>query len=199
MSADEPTWSQPNKPTELVTEAAADPATPGPLGRRRKILTAAAVVGGVALTGGVALAASHGGSATKAQQAPGQQGGPSGGSGSGFGGAFGGPGRGLGAAIHGEYVVETSTGTYVTELTQRGTVSAVSSTSVTVKSADGYSKTYVVPSSVSVTSVKTGDTVSVVATVSGSTATLTSIGSGTGPTGQPGAPAQGGAAPTNTS
>jgi len=99
------------------------------------------------------------------------QGGPGG-----FGGrGMGGPGMGLGMAIHGEFVVKDTSGSYVTELSQRGTVTAISATSITVKSADDYSHTYVIPSSVTVTSIKTGSSVDLVATVSGDTATLANI------------------------
>jgi len=58
----------------------------------------------------------------------------------------------------------------------------VSSSSITAKSADGYSTTYAINSSTAVNNgnnqisdVKTGDTVTVVGTVSGSTATATTI------------------------
>ena len=50
-------------------------------------------------------------------------------------------GGGVSAAVHSEYVVEEN-GEYVTKLAQLGTVSAVSSGSVTVKSTDGFTRTY---------------------------------------------------------
>jgi hypothetical protein len=94
----------------------------------------------------------------------------------------GGPGRGLFGALHGEFVVPRSGGGYQTEDTQRGSVSAVSDSSITVKSADGFTKTYQVTSSTRVDaqragigSVKDGHQVSVLATVSGGTATATNI------------------------
>ena len=84
-----------------------------------------------------------------------------------------------GDVLHGTYVVAKSGGGYQTIQTQNGTVSAVSSTSLSVKSADGYSFTYVVKAgtivdaqSAGIGSVKKGDTVTVNATVSGSTATI---------------------------
>ena len=65
---------------------------------------------------------------------------------------------------------------------QRGSVTAVSTSSITVKSADGFTKTYQVTSSTLVDaqrdgigSVKDGHQVLVLAKVSGSTATATSI------------------------
>jgi hypothetical protein len=97
-----------------------------------------------------------------------------------------GPGvpSGLGpfGAIHGQFVTPKPGGGYQTIDTQRGTVTAVSSSSITVKSSDGYTRTYRVTSSTNVHarragigSVKTGQTVSVLATVSGSSATATQI------------------------
>ena len=91
-------------------------------------------------------------------------------------------GFGMFGAIHGQFVVPKQGGGYQTIDTQRGTVTAVSSTSISVKSGDGYTNTYQVTSSTMVdaqrggiASVKTGQTVSVLATVSGSSATATQI------------------------
>ena len=96
----------------------------------------------------------------------------------GFGFAFG----GRFGAVHGQFVVPKSGGGYQTVDTQRGSVTAVSATSITVKSADGFVKTYQVVSSTNVdaqrdgiSTVKTGHQVAVTATVSGSTATAVSI------------------------
>jgi len=81
-------------------------------------------------------------------------------------------------AVHGQFTVPAPSGGYETIATQVGTVQSVSPSSLTVKSADGYSQTYAVSSSTIVDagsegigSVKTGDTVAVMATVSGSTYT----------------------------
>jgi hypothetical protein len=99
-----------------------------------------------------------------------------------FGGFGPGPGTAFGAVLHGQLTVPKPGGGYQTVDVQRGIVTAVSSSSITVKSADGYSATYAVASSTEVNakaggigSVKTGDTVSVTATVSGGTATAASI------------------------
>ncbi|HXZ76511.1 MAG TPA: hypothetical protein VEH31_37355 [Streptosporangiaceae bacterium] len=96
----------------------------------------------------------------------------------GFGFAFGGPF----GAVHGQFVVPRSGGGYQTIDTQRGAVTAVSATSITVKSADGFVKTYQVVSSTNVdarrngiSTVRTGHQVAVTATDSGSTATAVSI------------------------
>lgn len=92
-----------------------------------------------------------------------------------------GPG-GPGGALHGEYTTIKPGGGYQTIDVQQGQVTAVSTGSITVKSDDGFSKSYTVTESTLVDaqrdgigSVKVGDTVSVQATVSGSTATATDI------------------------
>jgi hypothetical protein len=54
----------------------------------------------------------------------------------------GGPG-GFQRSLHGENVVSDGKGGFNTELTQTGDVTAASDTSVTVRSQDGYSQTYV--------------------------------------------------------
>ncbi len=89
---------------------------------------------------------------------------------------------GLSGVLHGEVTMPKSGGGYQTVDVQDGTVTAVSSTSVTVKSADGFTASYAVTSktvvdaqAAGIGSVKKGDTVFVVATVSGSTATAASI------------------------
>jgi hypothetical protein len=96
---------------------------------------------------------------------------------------FRGPGGiGPGPVLHGEYVVPKSGGGYQTMDVQQGEVTAVSTTSITVKSDDGFSKTYAVNDKSLVTAdrdgigaVKVGDRVSVQATVDGGTATVTDI------------------------
>jgi hypothetical protein len=89
---------------------------------------------------------------------------------------------GAGGVVHGQLTVPKSGGGYQTEDVQQGTVTAVSSGSITVKSADGFTATYVVSSNTLVDakaagigSVKKGDTVFVAATVSGSTATAVNV------------------------
>jgi hypothetical protein len=105
-----------------------------------------------------------------------------------FGGGIGGFGlggagfAGFGGAIHGQLTEPKPGGGYQTVDVQRGTATAVSSKSITVKSADGYTATYAVTSSTEVDAqadgigtVKVGDTVDLVATVSSGTATAASI------------------------
>lgn len=134
-------------------------------------------------TAAVSSAASPSPSASPTPRPGGRRPGPFGGSWRGFGfGGWSGLGIGSGAIVHGQVVVPKSGGGYQTLDVQKGQVTSVTSTSVTVKSSDGYTATYVVTSSTVVDakaagigSVKTGDTVDLTATVSGSTATAASI------------------------
>jgi hypothetical protein len=113
--------------------------------------TAAGAQGGLA-QGGTQGGWSQGGAQGGLPQDGGSLGGPGGmqgpGSGTvpGQGGDFapnglGGMGSGVSAAVHSEYVVEEN-GEYVAKVAQIGTVSSVSSGSVTVKSADNFTRTY---------------------------------------------------------
>jgi hypothetical protein len=96
---------------------------------------------------------------------------------------FGGPGLGgPGFALHGEFVVPKNGGGYETIDTQQGSVTAVSKDSITLKSEDGFTKTYKVTSDTLVNAardgigtVKTGDTVALTATVSDGTATAVQV------------------------
>lgn len=95
----------------------------------------------------------------------------------------GGPLGGMAGVIHGSGTVRTPTGFKTVDF-QIGTVSSVSSTSLTVKSADKYSQTYTVVASTvvdaqsgGISSVKAGDRVRVVAEPSsgGGNATATDV------------------------
>jgi hypothetical protein len=88
----------------------------------------------------------------------------------------------LGGGIHGEFVTPKEGGGYQTVASQYGEVTAVSSDSLTVKSEDGFSRTYALGSDTRVNAgregvdaIKTGDSVSVIATVDGSTATAVMV------------------------
>jgi hypothetical protein len=96
--------------------------------------------------------------------------------------AFGPAGFGPFGMLHGQFVVAKSGGGYRTVDVQNGDVTAVSTTSITLKSSDGFTKTYVIASSTMVDaqrdgigSVKVGNQASLMATVSGSTATAANI------------------------
>ncbi|HEV7149051.1 MAG TPA: hypothetical protein VGN48_18835 [Pedococcus sp.] len=85
------------------------------------------------------------------------------------------PGLGaLGSVQHGEFTVAGANGQATVMTLQRGTVTAASGSSVTVRSTDGYTATYAVDSSTrgNATKLANGDTVLVVATKSGSKAVL---------------------------
>jgi len=91
---------------------------------------------------------------------------------------LGGPGR----ALHGEAVVGDGKGGFRTVAFQRGEVTAVSPTSLTVKSADGFSRTYALTAATKVNrgravvgDIKNGHRVVVRADVVGSTATAGGI------------------------
>jgi hypothetical protein len=171
--------------------------------RRRPRLASLAVVAVIALAagGGIAYVTTHSASKAQADSAAGAAQAPAaspaasptpqygpGPGGGGFG-RFGGLGflglgglGGLGGAIHGQVTVPKSGGGYQTVDVQRGTVTAVDSSSISVKSPDGYSATYAVSSSTEVNAqaagigtVKTGDTVLLMATASGGKATAASI------------------------
>jgi hypothetical protein len=99
-----------------------------------------------------------------------------------FGGPFGfGPAGIGGGVLHGQFTVPKQGGGYETLDVQQGAATAVSGTSISVKSSDGYTATYTVTSSTvvdarasGISSVKKGDTVMVIATA-GSTPTAASI------------------------
>jgi hypothetical protein len=172
------------------------------LGSRRVAVMAGVIAVGVLAGAGVAVAATSSSSPTPTPSAssspsarpaaPGMppkgawriHGGP-GGFGPAFGPAFGGPGMlggGLFGAVHGTVVVPKPGGGYQTVAFQNGKVTAVSSTSITLRSADGYSHSYPVTGSTNVNaqrdgigSIKVGNQVVVAATVSGGTTTVIRI------------------------
>ena len=153
---------------------------------RGALLGLAAITTLVVVGMGIADAQSDSGSTTTTQPpaaneapAPGIQPGP--GPGRHF---RGGKGFGImGGGIHGEFVVPDGNGGYRTMATQIGDVTAVSSSSITVKSEDGFSKTYSVDEDTMVNAgrdgiadVKTGDKVRVLGVVQGSSSKALDIG-----------------------
>lgn len=112
------------------------------------MIAGAAVVALVGIGGGVAFATSGTGSSTPTTLTAATT--PTSGASAPAGGAAKHKHGGLLARVeHGSVTVKTKTGTEVIDL-QRGTVTAVSPTSITVKSADGFTATYVVDSSTKV-------------------------------------------------
>jgi hypothetical protein len=94
-------------------------------------------------------------------------------------GGKGGLGRG---AIHGEFVTRAPGGGFQTLATQNGEVTSVSSSSIAVRSEDGFSRTYSVDENTLVNAgrdgigdVSDGDTVHIVAVVSGNSARAVQI------------------------
>ncbi len=160
-------------------------AGPRPSGRRR-VVTAALAVLGLAAAGvtGVALARDGGGEQAALAAATSS---PSAGTDDKGGlerhGFRGGPGLlGMGGAIHGELVVPDGNGGYRTVVVQRGTASKVGSDTITVKSDDGFTQTYDVPADTGVGalreglgSIKSGANVVVMAEQKGSSLTATHV------------------------
>ncbi|WP_264039126.1 hypothetical protein [Mycolicibacterium hodleri] len=144
----------------------------------RKTIGAVAVAAAVAGVGGAAIAA-----ATET----GGHGGPGGfGDFAGFAGFEGPPGSPLGAhrseaepaSLHGEYVVADDHGGYSTMMTQTGAITAISPTSVTARSADGFTQTYGIREveNASAPPFAVGDTVVIKATRQGEAAMVSSMG-----------------------
>ncbi|WP_158887663.1 hypothetical protein [Amycolatopsis anabasis] len=149
------------------------PAEPAKRWSGKKTAAAAGIAVAIAAAGGVAIYA--GTSANGSEQAGGRMTGP--------GGGMGGAPR---EALHGDFVVSDGNGGYTTERMQTGEVTAISATSITAASKDGYTQTYAIDAGTRKTSdPKTGDTVTVIAKVTGQTATATSIGEGDAMRGQP--------------
>ncbi|WP_235010338.1 hypothetical protein [Mycobacterium sp. 3519A] len=90
-------------------------------------------------------------------------------------------------SLHGEFVEPAGPGSYVTVVTQTGTVTAISPTSISVRSEDGYSQTYVIPSTAGNAGAPfaVNDQVVIRATRDGGTLTVTNIGNPQGVVGGP--------------
>ncbi|TNC22877.1 hypothetical protein [Amycolatopsis alkalitolerans] len=157
--------------TQQAPPAWGDPQPPAPKWSGKKTAIAVAVAVVIAAAGGVAIYAGTSGAGNSAQQG---FGGPGGGRVMFNGGAMAGL-EALRDALHGDFTVEQN-GSYVTERMQTGQVTALSATSITVKSADSYTQTYAIDSATDKASnLATGSTVTVVAKVSGGSATAMSI------------------------
>ena len=134
----------------------------------KKVLAAVGIAGAIAVAGGGAIYAAS--NSSENNGGPGNS-------------PFGaGPGMNMssgmgpsGTALHGEFVIADEDGGYRTELTQTGTVAAVSDTSVTATSSDDFTQTYTITDSASVAAVKVGDTVSIQGTETNGTPTAVTI------------------------
>lgn len=135
----------------------------------RTTLAAVGIAAALAAVGGaVVYAATDGASQGHSSGPPGWGGGGPGGPG-GIG--------GFQRTLHGETVVSDGKGGFSTELTQTGEVTAASDTSISVRSQDGYSQTYVVNTGTRKPPqpVQTGAQVSVRATELDGTPTATAV------------------------
>jgi hypothetical protein len=182
--------TEPTNPPEVSSWGDAAPAAePGTKkgwnGRKTAVAVGVAVL--IAVGGGVAIAVGTSGNSTTAQQGPGM-----GGRNGGMPGGMGGGATALRAALHGDFVVPDANGGYVTERLQTGDVTAVSATSISLTSKDGYQQVYTIDGSTQKTSdPKTGESVTVVAKITGNTAAATSITSATADFGGQGQPPNG--------
>ncbi|HZN79695.1 MAG TPA: hypothetical protein VFC01_08410 [Mycobacterium sp.] len=153
--------------------------------RWRETAGAVAIAAVTAALGGAAIyAATEGNSHTFGPSH--QSFGPGGGKPGGQHGAVGGPGPASvdATSLHGEFVVPDGAGGYTTVVTQTGAVTAISPTSITVRSDDGYSQAYVIPDTAGNANVPfaVDDHVVVRATRNGQTVTVTNIGANEPPT-----------------
>lgn len=140
--------------------------------------TLAAVGIAIVLAGaGAAVIYAAGGSTE--QSARGFGGGPPGGMGGPGGPGAMGPGSSIGTsdALHGEFVIADGRGGYATELSQTGVVTAVSDASITARSEDGFTQTYVITADTRQgrTELEQGDTASIRAVAGADVNTATVI------------------------
>jgi hypothetical protein len=84
------------------------------------------------------------------------------------------PGLAAVGALHGELTVPAPNGKYQTVDVQRGTVTNISASSLTVKSSDGFTKTYTITKRLA-SGVSKGDEVQVRATDSNGKTTVTGL------------------------
>lgn len=185
--------TEPAKPAEPVSQETAAWGAPAPAGEPKKAWSGRKT----AIAAGVAVVIAAGGGAaiwagTAANGAEQGQGGMMGGPG---GRMMGGQGLVMRDALHGDFVVSDGNGGYTTERLQTGEITEISATSVSLTSKDGYKQVYTIDSSTRKTGdPKAGETVTVTAKVSGTTATATTIGKAgqlqRGQNGQGGQPGQ---------
>lgn len=181
---------------DLGAGAPVDPGAGGRGAARPRRLTRTAIVSGVAavilVVAGISMAVAQTSPSTTTPSTTVPSAGPNTGKhGGGFNGRrglgpFGGLGKfgigGMGGIVHGEFVRPNGSNGYQTVDVQTGQVTSVSSSSITLKSADGFTKTYSVTTNTLVDagrdgigSVKKGDNATVDAVVSGSTSEARNI------------------------
>jgi hypothetical protein len=145
---------------------------------RNKTLAAVGIAVVLAAGGAAVIYAVDGGHSGGGHGWPG--GGPGGPDGFGGPGGFGGgPGgaAGLADSLHGEFVVPDGHGGFTTEVTQTGTITAVSDGSITARSEDGFTQTYVINADTrrGGAPLATGDNATIRAAKTGGTTTATAI------------------------
>lgn len=175
------TWGTPLPPrarqVDVPTQVEMRPHWPA-----RKVLGAVALA--VVVVGGgtvAAIAATQPSASTNPHPSAGVSGGQvTGGSGSHHGSYPG--GYPFANAVHGDFVVRTSTGAFATERFQTGTVTKLSASGISLTSQDHYAGNYLVNAAtvvnrgaITIHDVTVGDTVTVIATLSGNTATATTV------------------------
>lgn len=147
-----------------------------------KTLAAAGIAAVLAGAGAAVIYAASGSTeqAVPGFGGPGGMGGPPGGPG---GPGFGAP-AGATAALHGEFVVSDGHGGYATELMQTGTVTEVSDTSITARSEDGFTLTYLITADTRQgrSAVEQGDTATIRAVAGNDTKTGTNTATVISPT-----------------
>jgi hypothetical protein len=158
----------------------------------RHTLAAVGIAAVIAALGGAAIHAATSGSSNATgpgMHGPGPNGFGPGGGPDGQDGQHGPTGMGPGAALHGEFVVSDQNGGYTTELVQTGVLTAVSETSITAKSDDGFMRTYTIApgSRAANAQLAVDDTVTIRATKANGevTATMVTEGGEEGPGGPP--------------
>lgn len=137
-----------------------------------------AAVGIAAVLAGAGAAVIYAASGSTEQSGPGF-GGPPGGMG-GMGGPPGAMGQpGTSDALHGEFVISDGRGGFATEVTQTGTVTEISDASITARSEDGFTQTYLITADTRQgrTPLEQGDTASIRAVAGAGTNTATVISS----------------------
>ncbi|MFI5610559.1 hypothetical protein [Amycolatopsis sp. NPDC051903] len=157
------------------------PGNPSPAPARKWLAggIAAVIVAGGGVAGWVGSGSSD--DASAAVPGSGPMGGPAGPAGPAGGAA-------LGPVLHGEFVTTDDSGGYVAKFRQTGQVTALSATSITARSDDGFTKVYTIDPTTA-TGITNGEEVTIVATTSGATATATSVTeAGSGMNGAPPSP-----------
>jgi hypothetical protein len=161
-NSSEPVWGAP-------------PAEPAHWSRNKTL--AAVGIAVVLAAGGAAVIYAAGGSHSESGFGGGPGfGGPGGGPGFGGPGGPNGPG-GQADSLHGQFVTSDGHGGFTTELTQTGTVTAISDSAITARSEDGFTQTYLITTDTrrGHAPVQTGDTATIKAVTSDGDTTATAI------------------------